>query len=120
MKRLAILLLVLPMAANAALIDVEFSFDTPGWTGSASSDDTTGQAWDICPLLKAYELVTMEITLAGVASWDETEWFGEPPEFGVIVDSVGRAALIGSTFDTDTFLGWGTGIGTSGGLTVLS
>jgi len=116
--------LMSPMAAQADIVTVEVTFDddpfSTDFSGEFSYDNTTGQAWSLNTTLTAFVLSTMSIVWSGTAEWDETEWNGAPPTFGVIVDSMGRAALFGGASDTVTGLGWGNGIVHSEGLITSS
>ncbi len=99
---IALLLAISSSHANADIITVEFILDDPNWSATATFDDTTGQPWASAPLMTAYAVESLLITLTGGATWDESDSPFAPPAGGIIVDTVGRAILFGAIEDSDT------------------
>ena len=98
---LGVLLLIAP--AQASIIPVTLQFSTPGWTGTASFDDTTGQPWSSQPTFTAYEITDMAIS-DGLHTWTEDELgpLSVPPPGGLLVDPSGRFAFFATAIDSST------------------
>lgn len=86
----------------ANIIPVRFDI-APSWSAAATFDDTTGQPWEVESAITAFQIASMTISFGGV-TWDETEILPEwvPAKGGVLVDSLGNAALRLSAIDTVT------------------
>jgi hypothetical protein len=108
-------MMVLATYAQASLILVDMVFDDLAWDGSFTYDDTTGQPWALQSAFDVYALSAMDITQAGVATWDLSEVSSTqvPPEYGAVIDDFGRVALFVAAFDTETDILLGMNIGYS-------
>jgi hypothetical protein len=90
-------------SAQATFITLDLNFSDPGWSGSVTFDDTTGQAWNLDPLITAFLITDMSIT-DGTVVWDETEIlsYWVPPNGGVLQDTAGNFAVFAEASDTAT------------------
>jgi hypothetical protein len=93
--------LLVAAPAQASIIQLTLDFTDPTWSGSISFDDTTAT-----PLgsFTSYDIVDMVIS-DGLRTWTEDEL--APPDGALVVDLVGRAALVNSAVDTDTGINLG-------------
>lgn len=100
---LGLVLMTGVLPARATVVDVHFTFSNPDWSATASYDDTSGQPWagPWSASISAYALDTLEVTLAGIATWDITELIlsSTPPDGGLLEDSTGNLSLFVRAYD---------------------
>ena len=104
---------LIPVTSSATIMGVDFVFDDPDWSATATYDDATGVAWSFDATLTVYDIASLVLSQANVATWDETELgLGATlPDYGLVVDILGRTALFVSGVDSLTSTAFGTGIG---------
>jgi hypothetical protein len=91
-------------AANADNIPITFDFDDSDWSGTASYDDTTGFASCFIGDITCFYLTALNISVAGIATWDFSEItggaFADSRE--VALDQNGRIVVAASARDAVT------------------